>query len=880
MSEIDVIQGAERKLLDAIDQIVARDDPPAVFVYATCVPALIGDDIDAVCRVAAERHDRPIVPVTAPGFAGSKNFGNRLAGEALLEHVIGTREPNDASPTDVNLLGEYNVAGELWQVTPLLERLGIRLRACITGGSRFHDIATAHRSRANMLVCSQALLTLARKMEERWGMPWFEGSFYGIADTSKSLRDMARVLVEQGAPADLLERTEALIAEEEAKAWARLEPYRRRLEGKKALLYTGGVKSWSVVAALQEVGLEVVGTSVRKSTDADKQRIADLMGEDAMTFGQLPAAELDAMLRDGRVDVLLSGGRSQFTALKAKVPWVDVNQERHHAFAGYEGMIELVRRIDLELNNPMWAEIRRPAPWAAESPSPQTPLPEGEGLPGRTRVEAGSSVGDGAHPTSLPLGGEVGAAAAAPGEGAAAARPGAATESAQTLVHHTRKPATVNPLAISAPAGAALAFLGIDRALPLFHGGQGCTAFSLVMLVRHFREAIPLQTTAMTEVSTILGGADNIESAIETIYKRAKPDLIGLCSTALTATREDDVAGDLKLMRERREEWADLAIVHSGASDFEGSLQDGWAKAVEALVDTLVEADPGPDPVTSLHPAIRVNILPGSQLTPGDVEAVRDLAEAFGLEVTMLPDLAGSLDGHVPDRHLPHTLGGTPVSAIRTMGRANATLAIGEQMRDAAEAIARRCGVPARILARPIGLAGVDALVAALAEIAGRPVPARIERERSRLIDAMLDGHFFVAGKRIAIAAEPDLLYPLSLTAAELGAEIAAAVSPTTSPVLAEVPAGRVLVGDLDDLERAAEGCDLLIANGHGARVAERLGVPLVRAGLPVFDRLGSAQQVRAGYRGSRDLIFELANALMDHEDGHDRPHLETPAAG
>jgi nitrogenase molybdenum-iron protein NifN len=144
----------------------------------------------------------------------------------------------------------------------------------------------------------------------------------------------------------------------------------------------------------------------------------------------------------------------------------------------------------------------------------------------------------------------------------------------------------------------------------------------------------------------------------------------------------------------------------------------------------------------------------------------------------------------------------------------------------------------------------------------------------------MLDGHFFVAGKRIAIAAEPDLLYPLSLTAAELGAEIAAAVSPTTSPVLAEVPAGRVLVGDLDDLERAAEGCDLLIANGHGARVAERLGVPLVRAGLPVFDRLGSAQQVRAGYRGSRDLIFELANALMDHEDGHDRPHLETPAAG
>lgn len=364
MQNLDIINGGEKKLYKAIKQAIARHHPPAVFVYQTCVGALIGDDVDAVCKAATERLGTPVVPVNAPGFVGSKNLGNRLGGEALFEHVIGTIEPDDAGPTDINILGEYNVAGELDQFRPLLARLGIRLRCSITGDSRYRDVAASHTAKANMVLCSQALITLARKMKEKWGIPYFEGSFYGISDTSDALRNIARMLVEQGADASLLERTEALITEEEARAWTRLEPFKPRLKGRKVLLYTGGVKSWSVIQALQEVGMEVVGSSVRKATGADKQKALERLGgdEDKLADAITPK-DMYAMFKDGKADMMLSGGRSQFVALKARTPWLDINQERHVGFAAYDGMVEMIQQIDLMINNPIWEQVKKPAPW-------------------------------------------------------------------------------------------------------------------------------------------------------------------------------------------------------------------------------------------------------------------------------------------------------------------------------------------------------------------------------------------------------------------------------------------------------------------------------------------------------------------------------------
>ena len=365
MNEMDVVYGGEKHLFKAIRQIIERFDPPAVFLYQTCVPAIIGDDIEAVAKAATEKFGRPVIPVNAPGFVGGKNLGNKLAGEALLDHVIGTMEPEVTTNTDLNIIGEYNLSGELWQVKPLLDRLGIRISACISGDARYREVASSHRARAAMLVCSKAMINIARKMEERYGIPWFEGSFYGISDMSASLRNIAALLVSRGAPEDLVARTEALIAQEEKDAWASIARFKPELSGKRALLITGGVKSWSVVSALMEAGLVVVGTSVKKSTAEDKERIMELMGEDAHMIDTLTPREMYRMLKEAEADILMAGGRSQFVALKAKVPFLDVNQERRFAFAGYKGMETLISEIHRAMTNPIFQTLREPAPWTA-----------------------------------------------------------------------------------------------------------------------------------------------------------------------------------------------------------------------------------------------------------------------------------------------------------------------------------------------------------------------------------------------------------------------------------------------------------------------------------------------------------------------------------
>lgn len=423
-------------------------------------------------------------------------------------------------------------------------------------------------------------------------------------------------------------------------------------------------------------------------------------------------------------------------------------------------------------------------------------------------------------------------------------------------VEASSKNVTINPLKLSQPLGGATAFMGLDGCLPMLHAAQGCTAFALVLLVRHFREAIPFQTTAMNEVTTILGGADNLEQAIVNVVNRAHPKVIGICSNGLTEARGEDIKGDLKLIRARHPELADTALVYARTPDYTGSFQDGWAAAVKAMIDQLVEPLPG----RNLR---QVNILAGSHLTPADIEEIRDTAEAFGLAPIILPDIAGSLDGHVADTYTPTTLGGTAVADIRRMGRSVITLALGQHMEPAAQALETRCGVPFETFPRLTGLLAWDAFIAALARVSGRPVPQAIRRRRSQLLDAMLDGHFYFGGKRIGIAAEPDLLLTLSQFLADMGATIVSAVSPTQNPVLANVPARRVVVGDLDDLEQEATGSDLIVCHSHGRRVAGRLGAAFFPAGFPVFDRLGAAHTLSVGYRGARDLIFDIGNLLM-----------------
>lgn len=369
LTEQDVIMGrAEKRLLHSIKQAIESYSPPAVFVYNTCVPALIGDDILAICKTAEQKWDVPVVPVDCAGFYGTKNLGNRIAGDAMVNYVVGTREPDPLPKAvarqgikvhDINLVGEYNIAGEFWHVLPLFDALGLRILCTLSGDARYREVQTMHKAEVNMMVCSKAMVNVARKLNQRYGTPWFEGSFYGITDTSQAFRDIARIIADP----DLSERTEAMINREEARIRERLKPWKEKLNGKRVLLFTGGVKSWSVISALQDLGMVVVATGTKKSTEEDKARIRDLMGEDTLMIEDGSPKALLKVVHDYKADILIAGGRNMYTALKAKIPFLDINQEREFGYAGYEGMLELVRQLALTIESPVWPAVRKPAPW-------------------------------------------------------------------------------------------------------------------------------------------------------------------------------------------------------------------------------------------------------------------------------------------------------------------------------------------------------------------------------------------------------------------------------------------------------------------------------------------------------------------------------------
>ena len=424
-------------------------------------------------------------------------------------------------------------------------------------------------------------------------------------------------------------------------------------------------------------------------------------------------------------------------------------------------------------------------------------------------------------------------------------------------VVESKKACAVNPLKMSAPLGASFAFLGLDACMPVMHGSQGCTSFGLVLLVRHFKEAIPLQTTAMNEVTSILGGYDNIEAALLNIRKRAAPRVIAICSTGLTETKGDDVDGYIVTVRKKKPELADTEIVYASTPDYVGGFEDGYRIAVTAIVKTLVK----PLPVKK----DQVTLLPGSHLTPGDIDELREIIEAFGLSVIVLPDVSGSLDGHIPPDWRGTTLGGTSVEQIRAAGASCMTLGVGEQTREGAEALRDIAGTPLEIFERLTGLEVNDRFLQRLAQISGQPVPAKYRRQRSQLLDAMLDGHFYTGGVKVAIAAEPDLLLAVGSLLHEMGAELRCCVSTTKSAAHALLPTEKVILGDLEDLElgAAAANCDLLITHSHGRQAAEKLNKPLLRIGFPVFDRIGNAHKRLVGYRGTMDFIFEFSNLMI-----------------
>lgn len=767
MTEMDIVYGSSEKLLNAIIRTCEKVRPKAVFVHATCVSGLIGEDIESVCKEAEERlRSIRVIPVNAPGFVGPKNLGNRIAGEVLLDSVIGTGEPLSVGENSINLIGEYNIAGDLWLVEPVLKEAGINILSKITGDSTFEEITHAHRAQLNVVVCSRALINVAREMERKYGIPYVEVSFFGKTEMSKALRTMAERLNDSRLEA----RVEEVIAREENRLSEKLREY-EWLRGKRAVLYTGGVKSWSFISALLDLGIEVAAVGTKKSTFEDEEKMRAILGEGAPLVEDVTPKNLLRLMRDNHADILVAGGRNLYLAVKEGFPFVDVNQERHVPFAGYDGLLNLAREIS-----------------------------------GSIRFYKGNA----APPSTNP-----------------------AVEKADL---------SINPLKHSQSVGAVIAFQGVHRALPVIHGAQGCSFLSKVLITKHFREPIALQSTKLFTEDVVMGSDEKLLGVLEGIVEKQSPDVIGVLTSGLSEVKGDDLTASVKGLRN---------VVHVPTPDYEGSLETGYAKAVTALIG-LVEDRPFKHPERGL-----VNVLAGSHLTPADFRELRGIIESFGLMPIMLPDLS-ALDGS-RQGFSGLAEGGTRIEEIKKMARAGFTIAVGMSMEEPARALKERFGTEYRVFGSVAGLRDTDEFMETLSLLGGRP--SRHERQRRVLIDSMRDAHFYYAHRKVCLALEPDLSVQTSRWLVEMGASVELSVIPAYSEPARSIQAKKVVVGDLS----AAEGdFDLLISNSHAEDAARRLGVPLYQAGFPVYKVLGNNSRLTIGYRGTLMGVHEVGNRLME----------------
>lgn len=435
-----------------------------------------------------------------------------------------------------------------------------------------------------------------------------------------------------------------------------------------------------------------------------------------------------------------------------------------------------------------------------------------------------------------------------------------------TLINR-KKALAVSPLKTSQTTGAVLAFLGMHRSMPLMHGSQGCTAFAKVFFVRHFREPVPLQTTAMDQVSSVMGADDNIGDALKTICEKNSPAIIGLVTTGLAETQGCDIRRALAEFRLQYPQYEKIAVVPVNTPDFTGSFESGFALAVKAMIETLIPEDHGRAGLRQRQ----VNVLCGANLTPGDLEYISESMESFGLRPLLIPDLSGSLDGHLDAVEFNAlTTGGLTLSDLKTANESMATLVIGQSLLPAAELLHQRTGIPVYRFGHLMGLDVVDQWIMTLSDISGQPVPLRWKRQRAQLQDAMLDTHFMLGNVRVAIAADPDLLLGFDVLLRGMGARTVAAVVPAKSAALADSSIDQIQVGDLEDLEKMArqQGAQLLLGNSHAVDSASRLQVPILRIGFPQYDLLGGFQRCWFGYRGTQQALFDIANLMVAHHQG------------
>ncbi|THB66580.1 MAG: nitrogenase [Desulfovibrio sp.] len=429
---------------------------------------------------------------------------------------------------------------------------------------------------------------------------------------------------------------------------------------------------------------------------------------------------------------------------------------------------------------------------------------------------------------------------------------------------------TTNACKLCTPLGAALAFKGVQGAVPFLHGSQGCATYMRRYVISHFREPVDIASSALGEKHAVYGGGPNLKQGILNVMKKYSPALVGVASTCLTETIGDDVP---MLLAEFRREFSDLnppELVHVSTPSYMGTHTDGWRNTVLSLTRQLCTETSQANETVNVFPTL---------CSCEDLRIFKAMFREYGLTPVILPDYSDTLDGPALAEYEPIPAGGTPIAAIKAMSGATASLDLGRCLpKDTAGAdLETRFGVDNLRLGMPMGLRESDAMHHALSRISGKDMPKHIVQQRGRLVDALVDGHKYVSGARAVVYGEEDLVAGLASFLTEVGIDVVLAA--TGSEKCGLDSAVREVTEDLGrvetevrmgvDFHEIAERAgqlkpDLLVGHSKGYRYAREWNIPLVRVGFPVHDRFGAQRIATLGYTGAQQMFDRIVNAVLD----------------
>ncbi|PZX17855.1 nitrogenase molybdenum-cofactor synthesis protein NifE [Breznakibacter xylanolyticus] len=349
LHEKEVIFGGEPKLYASLIELIDKYQPKAAFVYTTCIVGVIGDDVERICRQVTREKGIPVLPVQAPGFQGSKKDGYKVACETLF-NLVGTL--NLPTPKySINILGDFNLAGELWILLDYYKRMGVHVNATITGDGRVDAIRNAHNAALNVVQCSGSMNYLAKMMKDTYGIPSMRVSYFGIEDMSDALYDVARFFKSD----EMMDKARDLVRDEFQRLMPALAWYRERLQGKKAAIYVGGAfKAISLIKALRLIGVQSVIVGSQTGTPEDYELIKQLCDEGTIIVDDSNPVELSNFVKEKEADIFIGGVKERPIAHKIGLGFCDHNHERKEPLAGYEGMMNFAKEIYATAMSPVW----------------------------------------------------------------------------------------------------------------------------------------------------------------------------------------------------------------------------------------------------------------------------------------------------------------------------------------------------------------------------------------------------------------------------------------------------------------------------------------------------------------------------------------------